>query len=184
MRFIIKIIYLIFNLTSRGFYRFFILPIKRKMFASCGKNVIIAKGGTFTYNNIHIGNKVYIGDNAMFMSTRAKIFLGNNIMFGPHVFIITGSHRMDIIGKYMIDVKDIDKRPEDDKDVIIHDDVWVGASSIILKGVIVGEGSVIAAGSVVTKDVMPYSIVGGIPAKTIKMRFTPAEILKHKTKKN
>jgi acetyltransferase-like isoleucine patch superfamily enzyme len=176
----INIIYFIFNIFSRGIYKFCFLPFKLQLFASCGKNVIIAKDSRFTYKNIHIGNNVYIGSNALFMCTRAKIILGNNIMFGPHVFIITGGHRMDAIGRYMIDVKD--KRSEDDRDVVIHDDVWVGANSIILRGVTVGEGSVIAAGSVVTKDVIPYSIVGGSPAKILKMRFQDEEIKQHKNK--
>ena len=64
---------------------------------------------------------------------------------------------------------------------MIQDDVWVGANSIILRGVTVGEGSVIAAGSIVTKDVMSYSVVGGSPAKFLKMRFTEEEIIRHKT---
>ena len=180
LRKIIYTCYFVVNLFSRGIYKICIMPIKLQLFASCGKNVIIGKGSSFTYKNIHIGNKVYIGGNALFMCTRAKIFLGNNIMFGPHVFIITGGHRMDILGNYMVDVKDKDKRPEDDRDVIIQDDVWVGANSIILRGVIVGEGSVIAAGSVVNKDVIPYSIVGGVPAKLLKMRFNKEEIIIHR----
>jgi acetyltransferase-like isoleucine patch superfamily enzyme len=55
--------------------------------------------------------------------------------------------------------------------VRIEDDVWIGANSIILPGVTIGEGAVIAAGSIVTKDVLPFSIVGGVPAKLIKMRL-------------
>ncbi len=178
---IIYINYLILDVFSRGIYKFLIMPLKLQLFAKSGKNVVIAKGGSFTYKNIHIGNNVYIGGNAMLMCTRAKIFLGNNIMFGPHVFIITGGHRMDIVGRYMTSVTDNEKRPEDDRDVVIQDDVWVGANSIILRGVTVGEGSVIAAGSIVTKDVMSYSVVGGSPAKFLKMRFTEEEIIRHKT---
>ena len=71
----------------------------------------------------------------------------------------------------MIDITDKEKRPEDDRDIVIESDVWVGANSTILRGVTVGEGSVIAAGAVVTKDVPPYSIVGGVPARVLKMRF-------------
>lgn len=55
-------------------------------------------------------------------------------------------------------------------DIIIDDDVWIGAGAIILTGVTIGKGSVIAAGSIVTKDVEPYTIVGGNPAKLIKKR--------------
>ena len=56
------------------------------------------------------------------------------------------------------------------KKVVIGDDVWIGANAVILPGVTIGEGSVIAAGSIVNKDVEPFSIVGGVPAKVIKMR--------------
>ena len=153
------------------------MALKKSMFARCGKNVYVGKGGSFIYKNVFLGNNVFIGPKAMFLCLLAKIYIGDNVMFGPHVFIITGSHRLDVIGKYMIDVKD--KLPENDKDIIISEDLWVGANAIILKGVTVGRGSVIAAGSIVTKDVAPYSIVAGVPAKLIKMRFTEEQILEH-----
>ena len=92
-------------------------------------------------------------------------------MMGPRVTIITGDHRIDIKGKCMAEVSDEEKLPENDKDVVIEDDVWVGANVTILKGVRISTGSVIAAGAVVVKDVPSYSIVGGTPAKIIKKRF-------------
>ena len=82
-----------------------------------------------------------------------------------------------MIGKYIIDSKE--KLTENDAPVIIEDDVWTGANVTILKGVTIGRGSVIAAGAVVTKSFPPYSIIGGVPAKLLKMRFTPDEIEKH-----
>jgi acetyltransferase-like isoleucine patch superfamily enzyme len=73
-----------------------------------------------------------------------------------------------------------EKRPEDDRDVIIEDDVWVGSGAIILKGVRVGRGSIVAAGAVVNKGVPPYTIVGGVPAKVLSIRFGNIEkIMKH-----
>lgn len=72
-----------------------------------------------------------------------------------------------------------DKLPENDAAVVIEDDVWTGANVTILKGVTIGRGSVVAAGAVVTKSWPPYSIIGGVPANVLKMRFTPAEIEKH-----
>lgn len=66
----------------------------------------------------------------------------------------------------------IDKPQKQKPAPIIGNDVWVGANAIIFRGVIIGDGAVIAAGSVVTKDVPPYAIVGGVPAKVIKMRFS------------
>ena len=79
----------------------------------------------------------------------------------------------------MFQVTDNEKRPEDDRDVIIEDDVWIGAKTTILKGVTIGRGAVIAAGALVVKNVEPYSIVGGVPARFIKMRFSPEEIESH-----
>jgi acetyltransferase-like isoleucine patch superfamily enzyme len=98
------------------------------------------------------------------------------VIFGPNPTIITGDHRIDLIGKYIIDVTVDEKQPENYAPVVIEDDVWCGANVTILKGVTIGRGSVIAAGAVVTKSFSPYSIIGGVPAKLIKMRFTEKEI--------
>ena len=71
------------------------------------------------------------------------------------------------------------KIPENDQDVLIEGDVWCGANVTILKGVTIGRGSIVAAGSVVTKSCPPYSIIGGVPAKLIKKRFSEEEIKLH-----
>ena len=99
-------------------------------------------------------------------------------MFGPNVTIMGGDHNYSQLGKYMFDVEE--KRPQDDLPIVIEDDVWVGTGAIILKGVRLGTGSIVAAGSVVTSNVEPYSIVGGVPAKKLKMRFSDEELTKHK----
>lgn len=101
-------------------------------------------------------------------------------MFGPNVMIATGNHRIDVIGSYMADVKE--KRESDDEDVVIESDVWIGMNAIILKGVHIGEGSVIGAGAIVTKDVPPYSIVTNSVKMRIRERFTPEQIEQHKSK--
>jgi len=149
---------------------------KRK-FKSIGNNVNFKCYDTYSYKNIEIGDNVYIGPGAHFMSEESYIKIGSNVMFGPYVLIVTGDHRFDLIGEYMIDIKE--KRVSDDQPVIISDDVWIGARTIILKGVKIGKGAVIGAGSVVTKDVSAYSIVGGNPAKVIKRRGAADEIIKH-----
>ena len=145
--------------------------------ADKGKNVIIGNYCEFIPTHIHVGNNVSIGHNASFIASIAHIYIGNNVIFGPNVTIRGGDHRIDFVGKHISNVKDNEKLPENDADVIIKDGVWVGCNVTILKGVTIGEGAVVAAGSVVTKDVPPYKIVGGVPAKILKDRFTP-ELLK------
>ena len=129
--------------------------------------------------NLYVGDNTLIPKGSTFYCTRAELRIGNKVIFGPKPTIITGDHRIDIIGKYIIDVTDDEKLPDQDAPVIIEDDVWCGANVTILKGVTIGRGSVVAAGAVVTKSCPPYSIIGGVPAKIIKKRFTDEDIILH-----
>lgn len=184
MRKIMKIIYKIFWFFNRSFYKVFVLPFKRCLLKECGKNVFIDRQNYFNYKNVVVGNNVAIGKNCTFMCSLAEIIIGDNVMFAPNVTCITGGHRYDVVGKYMKEITESEKLPEHDREIIFEGDNWIGANAIILKGVTVGEGAIIGAGAVVTKDVPPYSIVGGNPAKVIKMRFTESEIINHKKKLN
>ena len=168
-----RVVFKVANLIPRFFNKFFVSPLKKASFCICGKDVTIGSHASFSgIENMVVGNHVAIGARNCFMTTRAKIVIKDYVMFGPDVTVITGNHRIDIMGRYMFDVKDEDKRTEDDVDVVFEGDNWIGANCIILKGVTVGFGSVIGAGSVVSRDVEPYSIVGGVPAKKIKNRFS------------
>lgn len=175
-----KMLYRFLCYSYRGIYKFFVMPILKGALEKHGQNIYIGPHSNITYENTSIGSYSSIGHSACFMSTRAKIIIGNHVMFGPHVSIITGDHRIDYLGRYMNTIADEEKLPENDQDVVINDDVWIGSNTIILKGVSVGEGSIIAAGSIVTKDVDPYSIYAGIPAKKIKDRFSEDQIREHK----
>lgn len=179
---IARVLWRIFSLPYKAIHRCVIMPWQKAILESCGKSVIIGRRSQVTWNNVSLGNKVYIGENATIMSTKAKIIIKDNVMFGPNVSMITGGHRMDVIGRYMVDIKDDEKLSENDQDIILMGDNWIGANATILKGVTIGEGAVVAAGAVVTKDVLPYSIVGGVPAKQIAMRFDEELIKQHKTK--
>ncbi|MGM9724442.1 MAG: acyltransferase [Prevotella sp.] len=129
--------------------------------------------------NLSVGDGTSIPKGSVIYCTEAPCTIGNKVVFGPKPTIITGDHRIDLIGKYMTDVTVDEKLPENDMPVTIGDDVWVGANVTILKGVTIGRGSVVAAGAVVTKSFEPYSIIGGVPARLLKMRFTEEEILEH-----
>jgi len=149
-------------------------------FKKHGRNVKFHPiNSTFLYKTISIGDNVYIGHGASFIAAISYISIGSNVMFGPNVTIRGGNHSSHIIGKLLTSYSNSDKLSSDDEPVIISDDVWVGTGVIILKGVKIGRGSIIAAGSVVTKSVPSYSIVAGVPGKVIKMRFSEDEIKEH-----
>ena len=173
-------IYRILDIIKRIWNKVVSTPIKKSSFESCGKNVSVGRNTLFSgAENISVGNSVSIGSNAVFLTTRAKIKIGDQVMMGPGVTLVTGDHRIDIVGKYMDEVTDAEKRPEDDMDIVMLGDNWIGANAVVLKGVTLGKGSVVSAGAVVTKDVPSYAIVGGVPAKIIKMRFKEEEIREH-----
>lgn len=168
-------LYDFFQKTSRALYSFFTLPVIRMSLGKCGKNVIISKGQFFGIKNIQIDNNVSLGAGFTLLSSRAKIIIGDDVMFAPGVTVVTGDHRIDILNRPMITVTENEKLPENDKDVVLKGDNWVGANAIILKGVTVGKGAVISAGAVVTRDVPSYAVVGGVPAKVIKNRLENTE---------
>lgn len=156
-------------------------PFYKASMKYCGKNVYMRpmssdfKG----LHNMSIGDGTIIPKGTTFYCTMAPLTIGKKVIFGPNPTIITGDHRIDIIGKYIADVTDSEKNLDHDAPVVIEDDVWCGANVTILKGVTIGRGSVVAAGAVVNKSMPPYSIIGGVPAKVLKYRFTIEEILEH-----
>lgn len=156
-------------------------PIYKRCMTHCGVGVYLRpmscdiKG----LENLSVGDGTSIPKGSTFFCTEAPLTIGKKVVFGPKPTIITGDHRIDILGKHIIDVTVDEKLPENDQPVVIDDGCWIGANVTILKGVTIGRGSVVAAGAVVTKSFPPYSIIGGIPAKLIKMRFTTEQIEEH-----
>jgi len=99
-----------------------------------------------------------------------RVIIGNYVMLGPAVMIIGNDHNFDRVGVPII----FSGRPPQ-RATEIGDDVWIGARSIVLRGVCIGAGAVIAAGSVVTGDVPPLTVYGGTPARHIRRRFVSFE---------
>lgn len=166
--------------TFHRFFRKLKLKIMRQMIDECGMDVYIPHDLRLYGNKLKIGNRVSLGDDSVFMCLNAPIIIGDHVIFGPRTTIVTGDHRIDCIGKYIIDVGEEQKLPENDLPVVFCGDNWIGANVTVLKGVTIGEGAVIASGALVNRDVPPYAIVGGVPAKILKYRFNEEQIKEHK----
>ncbi len=137
-----------------------------------GSNVTMARFAQIRpsgYYGGELGVGFEIGDNSnigayAYMGAAGGIRIGRNVMMGPRVSLLAEQHNID---RTDIPMKD---QGTSRKGIIIEDDVWLGANCCVLDGVTVGTGAVIAAGAVVSKDVPPFAIVGGVPAKIIRMR--------------
>lgn len=122
--------------------------------------------------SMNFGNNVGIGYSCLF---QCNIIVGNHVLIGSSsAFINSDDHTYDKIGVLMWD-----SGRGDQYKTVINDDVWIGHGVIIMTPCTIGRGAIIAAGSVVTKDVPPYAIVGGVPAKILKYRFNPENIVLH-----
>lgn len=147
--------------------------IKRYRLKNVHPKFIATAGLKGVSSDIIAGAYSYIGPNCIIYS---NVKIGNYTMIANDVFIIGGDHNYRVPDMPTVFAGRDTQRP-----TFIGHDVWIGARSIIMTGVRIGNGAIIAAGSVVTKDVEPYAIYGGVPAKKIKDRFTLEEIEMHET---
>jgi acetyltransferase-like isoleucine patch superfamily enzyme len=143
-----------FHFIRLGFYRVFLK-------FEIGKDSVIALGTCFdAYKNFKLGNNSIINSKCR-LDNRASLTIGENVSIASEVCILTGDHdlhRSDMAGR---------TRPVD-----IEDYVFIGTRAMILPGVTLGKGCAVAAGAVVTKSVLPFTIVAGVPAKPIGKRPT------------
>jgi len=116
-------------------------------------------------------SKIKIGFNASFNSNvminargKGEISIGNNVLIGPNVVLRSSNHSFDSTEIPVLE------QGMTEGEIVIHDDVWIGSNAVILPNCEIGKGAIIAAGAVVTSNVDSYSVVGGVPAKLIKMR--------------
>ena len=127
----------------------------------CGKKVNICRKSIFS-TKVSIGNNSGIGENCRI---QGRCFIGKNVLMGPEVNIWCRNHKTS-----NIDIPIIQQGLEDEKPVHIGDDVWIGSRVIILPGIKIGNGVVIGAGSVVSKDIPDYSVAVGNPVRIVKNR--------------
>lgn len=138
------------------------------------------------YNNVHLtdvqlGDASYVANDTIIAHTS----IGKFCSIGPGVRCGLGVHPTDFVSTHpmFFSPKQQAGRTfadreyfQENRPVRLGHDVWIGANSIIVDGVSIGHGAIVAAGAVVTKDVEPYAIVGGVPAKLIRFRFSPDKI--------
>lgn len=124
--------------------------------------------GKGTYGNLFVVTRDY---------QNVKLFIGNYCSIADGVkFLLSGNHQYDIISTYPYELLVLNSNEAGiavaKGDIVVGDDVWIGADAIICSGVTIGQVAIVAAGAIITKDVEPYAIVGGNPAKVIKYRFS------------
>lgn len=128
-----------------------------------------------TPERLKIGRDVFMGE-GIYISAKANI--SDRVMFGPQCMIIGGDHLFGVIGKYPAYLS----HPiieEAYKLITIEEDVWCGARTLILKNVKIGKGAVIGAGSVVVKDIPPYTVAVGNPCKPVRKIFSDEDLKNH-----
>lgn len=142
-----------------------------------GDNVMIGQQTIIECTGVirHLGEGLKVGNNSNFgdynfIGVRGPVEIGNDVLFGPRVCIYAENHvfiHLDI---------PIRKQGETRQGIRVEDNCWIGSGAIILDGVTIGTGSVVAAGAVVTRDVPPFSVVAGIPARLIQTRANASDL--------
>ena len=148
-------------------YRLFIflkVSLLRAMGAKIGKNAFIYPGvWIMPGKNLIIGDHVDLAKDVL-ITTKGGVFIGDRTLIGYRTQILSSNHTIPPIGE------PFPVSGDSFASIRIENDVWIGANCVITAGVTIGTGAVVAAGSVVTKDVPSNAIVGGVPAKLIRLR--------------
>lgn len=142
----------------------------------------IVRGKSWLEGNIKIGRYTCLNDSVSIIgNSETKVIIGRYTSIAPEVVIQSSSHIINHLTTCPLEyfIKDYNNlSPNTKGNIEIGNDVWIGRRAIILPGVKIGDGVIIGAGAVVTKDVSPYTIVGGVPAKEIRKRFNDKMIKK------
>lgn len=155
--------------------------VHRKKFGYCADDVnIIPPLHLINPSNLYLyGNNGL--NHANIINKYAKFVMKKNSGAAYGLTVVTGNH-LQLVGYPYRCIADMEKPRDLDKDVVVEEDVWIGCNVTLLSGVTIGRGSIIAAGAVVTKSFPPYSIIGGVPAKHIKFKWSVDDILEHESK--
>jgi acetyltransferase-like isoleucine patch superfamily enzyme len=154
------------------------LKFDRKWRQQNPHNMTVPGQRMFPVSNVSVGKGTYgmLNVYSYFDDPKNRLRIGNYVSIASGVsFILDMNHQMNTLTTFPLKTRLFGPTPKDaisKGPLIIEDEVWLGANSMILSGLTIGKGAIVAAGAIVTKDVPPYSIVGGNPARIIKYRFS------------
>ena len=149
--------------------------IRRHRFGACGAHAHFDPFGSYLPpEKMFFGADIYIGPGAR-VSANEGFYVAEAATIGPELCVMGGDHNMRVIGRPLSEVRSGGVNLP----VRVGSGAWLGARVTLLKGVRVGEGSVVGAGSVVTKDVPAYTVAAGNPCRPLRARFSPEELAEH-----
>ena len=170
------------NRLIRGFYSLYrqYFGYSRHEFGHLDKDVCFTPPITFSNpRNVFIYGHAQLGPGHI-SAMNAKFIMKQGCAVAGGLRVQTGNHAR-VIGKFVGEVTENEKPKGYDHDVIVEEDVWLGANVTLLSGVTIGRGATVAAGAVVTKSMPPYCVCGGVPAKFLKFYWSIDEIMQHES---
>lgn len=164
------------NIVIRMYKRIF-PEYKLNEIGKKGKGVVIASKSELITRNLFLDDYVVLQGHINFISNKGKLFVKKYSVISAECIIIPGAHKLKVGVPFYYSAQH--HIGDCENDIIINEDCWVGAGCILLPGITIGRGAVIGAGSVVTKDIPPYAVAVGSPARVIASKFTLEEIIVH-----
>lgn len=161
----------------RKLYTQYIGVCNDSAFGKKGSHSIVANNSTLNQKNVYIDDYCVIQSQTNFISNKGRLIVKKYSVISSGCIIVPGSHRLTVgVPFYLATTKHIN---DEEGDIIIEEDCWIGAGCVLLPKCHIGRGAVVGAGSVVKKEVPPYAVVVGAPAKIIATKFSIEEILRH-----
>ena len=153
----------------------------KKQFGHCGKNVIIHFEHTSNHSNIYMYDNTNIFEGFTFINNKGKLIVKENSGAAQGLTVITDTHTREVGKLYKDEDLFFERKGDLCADVVIEEDVWIGANVTLLPGVVIGRGATVGAGAVVSVKIPPYSVVIGNPAKIVGFNLTPEELEEHES---
>lgn len=158
-------------------YSQYVSPLDTSGYGKKGKYSIVKSNSVLQKNNIIIDDWAIIQDQTNFISSKGKLRVGKYSVISSGCIIVPSAHRLTVgVPFYLTTMTHFN---DEEGDIVIEEDCWIGAGCILLPKCNIGRGAVVGAGSVVTKNVPPYAVVVGAPAHIIASKFSLEQIIRH-----